>query len=141
MFVISWIKYMKKWLASNHKSFIKRKEGSNKRNFKEKKWFNLWSIHQCLQITHKLKWARFVFNTIKFYQGNVNFWPIWLFSIFYVIEICSKFDSKFFISHFQRFNILVNSIFNINHMSFNLLSLCITSKVWKLWNSFVHVII
>ncbi len=49
-------------------------------------------------------------------------------------------DFKLYIS--QRFNILVKSIL-CNHKShaFNLPSLCITPKIWKLWNSFVHIVI
>jgi hypothetical protein len=58
-----------------HRSFAKQTKGSKKRWKKNKKYmkrFNLWAIHQWLQIGCKLNWAK-KHLTIKVDHNNVFF--------------------------------------------------------------------
>jgi hypothetical protein len=102
---------MVKWMTCCHKHFTRRgkKKVAKEKEEKNKKWFNLWTIYQHLQIGCKLRWARLQ-KPCKLITINFNF------LIMYIVHfLCSwnmfrvwLFDVKFYI--IQRFNILVKSI-------------------------------
>jgi len=61
-------------MASCHRSFIKNKEG-RKKGKNKKKWFNLWSLHECLQIEMDNSFCKYHTSD----HNNFNFWIVILF--------------------------------------------------------------
>jgi hypothetical protein len=61
-------------MASCHRSSIKGKTGGRKgKKKKKRKRFNLWSLHECLQIGCKLRWTMFFVNTIQVFMTILIF--------------------------------------------------------------------